>query len=205
MIEFIKDLVEEAKVSENHTAVKQMTYSEMMDVMKNGNSSFCFENFCDEISEYIEKSGCSFSCVAEGTMRPVLTVKYHGFESDNKFNSAKFGKAYMTRDGHKALYITKESDIHKLCIENGDVSYYNADGTYNCFNELVDSDMLKQYSDYDIVAEWYEPIDEKELNILAWKNNPYEFLGYYETQDADKLHLVFSEGFKKGYLKAKSL
>ena len=92
MIDFIKGLVEEAKVSDNHTAVKQISYSEMMDVMKNDNSSFCFENFCDEISEYMEKNGCSFSCVAEGTMRPVLTVKYHGFESDNKFNSAKFGK-----------------------------------------------------------------------------------------------------------------
>lgn len=203
MIEFIKDLVEEAKVSDNHTAVKQMSSSEMMDVMKNGNSSF--ENFIDVVSEYMEKNGCSFSCVVEGTMRPVLTVKYHGFESDNKFNSAKFGKVYMTRDGHKALYITKEFDKHKLCIENGDVSYYNADGAYNCFNESVDSDMLKQYSDYDIVAEWYDSIDEKELNILAWKNNPYEFLGYYETQDADKLHSVFSEGFKNGYLKAKGL
>ena len=205
MIDFIKGLVEEAKVSDNHTAVKQISYSEMMDVMKNDNSSFCFENFCDEISEYMEKNGCSFSCVVEGTMRPVFTVNYHGFESDNKFNSAKFGKVYMTRDGHKALYITKESDKHKLCIETGDVSYYNSDGTYNYFNESVDSDMLKQYSDYDIVAEWYDSIDEKELNILAWKNNPYEFLGYYETQDADKLHSVFSEGFKKGYLKAKGL
>ena len=176
-----------------------------MDVMKNGNSSFCFENFCMEMTDYIKKNGYSFSYVAEGTMKPVIVVKYYGFESDDKFNSAKFGKVYMTRHGHKALYITKESDIHKLCIDNSEVLYYNADGTYSCLNESDDSDIPKQYSDYDIVAEWYEPIDEKELNILVWKNNPYEFLGYYETQDADKLHSVFSEGFKKGYLKAKGL
>ena len=88
MIEFIKDLVEEAKVSDNHTAVKRMLYGDMMDALKMANRSF--ENFCDEISEYMEKNRCSFSCVAEGTMKPVFTVKYHGFETDDKFNGAKF-------------------------------------------------------------------------------------------------------------------
>ena len=111
----------------------------------------------------------------------------------------------MTRHGHKALYITKESDIHKLCIDNSEVLYYNADDTYSCLNESDDSDIPKQYSDYDIASEWNEPIDEKELNMLAEENNPYECLGYYETQDADRLHSVFNEGFKKGYLKTKGL
>ena len=92
-------------MSENHTAVKQISYSEMMDVMKNGNSSFCFENFCMEITDYMKKNGYSFSYVAEGTMKPVIVVKYYGFESDDKFNSAKFGKVYIVRKIIKSIKI----------------------------------------------------------------------------------------------------
>lgn len=114
----------------------------------------------------------------------------------NVFENAKFGDRFITRDGHKALYITKDSDIHKLCIENGYVLYYNGDGTYNCFNE---------FDDYDIVAELNEPIDENELDMIAEKNNPYEMIGLYETYYADKFHLIFNEGFKFGYRKAKGM
>lgn len=70
MIDFIKDLVEEAKVSENHTAVKRMLYSDMIDAMNMGNRSF--ENFIEVVSDYIEKNSCIFSYVEEETMRPVL-------------------------------------------------------------------------------------------------------------------------------------
>ena len=84
MIDFIKDLVEEAKVSENHTAVKCVTYSEMMDAIKKSNINF-MTFFGEELSEYMEKNGCSFSFVAEGTMTPAFVVKYHGFESDDLF------------------------------------------------------------------------------------------------------------------------
>ena len=42
MIDFIKDLVETAKVSENHIAVKRIPYGEMEAAMKNGDSSFLF-------------------------------------------------------------------------------------------------------------------------------------------------------------------
>lgn len=42
MIDFIKDLVETAKVSENYIAVKRILYGEMVDAMKNGDSSFLF-------------------------------------------------------------------------------------------------------------------------------------------------------------------
>ena len=99
MIDFIKDLVETAKVSENHIAVKRIPYGEMVAAMKNGDSSFCFDDLCEYTSDYMKKNECSFSYVSDGTMTPVIVVKYHGFESDNKFNSAKFGKVYMTRDG----------------------------------------------------------------------------------------------------------
>ena len=96
MIDFIKDLVEEAKASENHTAVKSMSYSEMMDAMKKADGSF--ETFCEELTEYMEKNGCSFSFVAEGTMTPMITVRYHGFESDGMFDGDEFGKVFKTRD-----------------------------------------------------------------------------------------------------------
>lgn len=201
MINFIKELVEEAKVSENHTIVKYMTYGEVMDAMKKVGGSFA--TFGKELSDYMERNGCSFYYVSERTMMPMVTVKYNGFETDCIFDGAEFGKVYMTRDGHKALYITKVSDKHKLCIENGDVSFYNGDGTHNCFNTSDDFDMPKRHIDYDIVGEWKEQIDEKELHNLADENNSYEFLGYYETRDADKLYSVFNEGFKMGYRKAK--
>ena len=203
MIDFIKDLVEEAKVSDNHTAVKSMTYSDMMAAVKKYNNSF--ENFNKELSEYMERNGCLFSYVADGTRIPRIIVKYRGFQSDNMFDGAEFRKVYMTRDGHKALYLTKESDIHKLCIDNGVVLYYNGDGTYSCFNESDEFEPPKQYRDYDIVGEWNEPIDEKELHMLAEEKNPYEFIGFCETFDADRLHLVFNEGFEMGYRKAKGL
>ena len=147
MIDFIKDLVEEAKVSDNHTAVKTMTYVDMMDAVKKYNNSI--EDFNKELSEYMERNGCFFSYVADGTRIPRIMVKYRGFQSDNMFDGAKFGKVYITRDGNKALYITKEYDIHKLCIDNGVVLYYNGDGSYSCFNESDDFEMPKQYRDYD--------------------------------------------------------
>ena len=77
MIDFIKDLVEEAKMSDNHTVVNRMLYGDMMDAMKIGNRSF--ENFIDVVSDYMEKNRCIFSYVEEETMRPVFTVKYYGF------------------------------------------------------------------------------------------------------------------------------
>lgn len=77
MIDFIKDLVEEAKVSDNHTAVNRMLYGDMMDAMNMGNRSF--ENFIEVVSDYMEKNRCIFSYVEEETMRPVFTVKYCEF------------------------------------------------------------------------------------------------------------------------------
>lgn len=89
MIDFIKDLVEKAKVSENHTAVKSMTYSEMMDAIKNGNGSFA-TFFDEDLPEYMEKNGCSFSYIVEGTMMLVIVVKYYGFESNDEFDGDEF-------------------------------------------------------------------------------------------------------------------
>ena len=90
MIDFIKDLVETAKVSENHIATKRIPYGEMMAAMKNGDSSFCFDDLCEYMSDYMKKNRCSFSYVSDDTMSPVIVVKYYGFETDDKFNGAKF-------------------------------------------------------------------------------------------------------------------
>lgn len=77
MIDFIKDLVETAKVSENHIATKHIPYGEMMDAMKNGDSSFCFDDLCEYVSDYMKKNECSFSYVSDETNTPVIVVKYH--------------------------------------------------------------------------------------------------------------------------------
>lgn len=90
MIDFIKDLVETAKVSENHIAVNRIPYGEMMDAMKNGDSSFCFDDLCEYVSDYMKKNECSFSYVSDETNTPVMVVKYQGFETDDKFNGDKF-------------------------------------------------------------------------------------------------------------------
>lgn len=222
MIDFIKNLVKEAQASENHTAVKCMSHSELMDAMKMSNNSFV--DFCKEMSEYMKNNRCSFSYIEEGMM-PVIKVMYNRFESADIFDGAKFGKVYVTRECRKALYIEKVGDEHKLYIENGGISYHNSDGTHKpritqfltmpgishhnsdgtlkSFSELYDSETTKQYSEYDIIAELDEQIDEKELHMLAEENNSYEFHGYYETRDSDNLHTVFNKGFKMGYRKAK--
>ena len=200
MIDFIKNLVKEAQASENHTAVKCMSHSELMDAMKMSNNSFV--DFCKEMSEYMKNNGCSFSYIEEGVM-PVIKVMYNRFESADMFDGAKFGKVYVTREWRKALYIEKVGDEHKLYIENGGISYHNSDGTNNSFSGLHDHETTKQHSECDIIAEWNESIDEKELHTLAEENNPYEFYRHYEISDEDDFHTIFNNGFKMGYRKAK--
>ena len=200
MIDFIKNLVKEAQASENHTAVKCMSHSELMDAMKMSNNSYV--DFCKEMSEYMKNNGCSFSYIEEGMM-PVIKVMYNRFESANIFDDAKFGKVYVTREWRKALYIEKVDVEHKLYIENVGISYHNSDGTHKFFSELYDSETTKQYSEYDIIAEWNESINEKELHTLADENNPYEFYRHYEISDEDDFHTIFNNGFKMGYRKAK--
>ena len=222
MIDFIKNLVKEAQASENHTAVKCMSHSDLMDAMKMSNNSFV--DFCKEMSEYMKNNGCSFSYIEEGMM-PVIKVMYKRFESDCIFDGAKFGKVYVTREWRKALYIEKVGDEHKLYIENVGISYHNSDGTYKpritqfltmpgishhnsdgtlkSFSELYDSETTKEYSECDIIAEWNESINEKELHTLAEENNPYEFYRHYEFSDEDDFHTIFNNGFKMGYRKAK--
>ena len=200
MIDFIKNLVKEAQASENHTAVKCMSHSELMDAMKMSNNSFV--DFCKEVSEYMKNNGCSFSYIEEGMM-PVINVMYNRFESADMFDGAKFGKVYVTREWRKALYIEKVGDEHKLYIENGGISHHNSDGTLKSFSELYDSETTKEYSECDIIAEWNESINEKELHTLAEENNPYEFYRHYEFSDEDDFHTIFNNGFKMGYRKAK--
>ena len=77
MVDFIKDLVESAKVSENHIAVKRIPYGEMEDAMKNSDSSLCFDDLCEYVSDYMKKNECSFSYVSDETNTPAIVVKYH--------------------------------------------------------------------------------------------------------------------------------
>lgn len=80
---------------------------------------------------------------------------------DNIFKNAYFGKLYKTRDGRKAIYLSKGkisifSTIHRLAIEPTKFSNVESIGKYddagNCSNGFYDC---------DIVSEWQEEINEE--------------------------------------------
>lgn len=82
---------------------------------------------------------------------------------NNIFENATFGKAYKTRDGRKAVYIS-ESTIDKgavLIVYEDSISAYRImkDGHYWATPNIESSN--------DIVSEWQEPISEKELDKLC--------------------------------------
>lgn len=79
---------------------------------------------------------------------------------NNIFENACFGKIYRTRDGSKAIYIGKsrlyKTDF-KIAYENStSLGRVTANGRY-----WTESDVD---SDHDIISEWQEPINDKELN-----------------------------------------
>lgn len=81
---------------------------------------------------------------------------------ENVFENAYFGKAYLTRDGRKAIYIGSNCDGHLAVIEGTPYIWeYSDDGTLDeihaCSNDRT----------MDIVSEWRETIDAEELDRLA--------------------------------------
>ena len=195
MIDFIKDLVAEAKASENHTAAKCMSYSAMMDATKKGNSSFA--NFCEEMSAYMKENDCTFSYVAEGTMAPVITVRYHADEPNIIFDGAKFGKAYKRRGGDKALFICCEDkvigDVTVSCAK----VYSQRDGEYYV---CLDGDARRGIPNdvYDIVGEWDESIDDDELNFMAFNYMVnLDEGGGPGCYDDTSIEVAYKEGFRK--------
>lgn len=83
---------------------------------------------------------------------------------ENIFQNAYFGKAYKTRDEKKALYVkyNKESydpDVpHQLVYEStGNLMQVDNQGNF----------WKDKESDFDIISEWKEEIDEEKLDALA--------------------------------------
>lgn len=105
----------------------------------------------------------------------------------NIFENAYFGKAYKTRCCGKALYAGKlpSTTLHRLLVEDTlDTFNYNEFGLYNPHGNSV----------YDIVSEWQEEINEKELDELA--NDEAQLYSVVKSKE-------WQEGFKAGYHKAK--
>lgn len=114
----------------------------------------------------------------------------------NIFKSAYFGKLYKTRDGRKALFIRKNTDKHfpyDILIE-GNLGCIMYDETGKYVGEGPHA--------YDIVSEWYEEINEKELDELAEhyiQEKEGEIIRHpllYEVKDCLEI-------YKAGYHKAK--
>lgn len=115
---------------------------------------------------------------------------------NNIFENAYFGKVYKTRDGHKAIYIYKETIYpfrHALSLGGVVNAMYKENGLY---------DMEKEVDNYhaDIVSEWEESVDEKELDDMANDfgltiGDPMNF------HQAERINYAII-GFKAGYHKA---
>ena len=120
-------------------------------------------------------------------------------KGENIFKNAYFGKAYKTRDGRKAIYISRESVYpfrHALSL--GGVSYaiYKDNGKY---------DMLVQLDNYqaDIVSEWQEEIDKEHLDDLAYDYNEERQHNYWWEDnytvcacEASEVRKAFEAGYK---------
>lgn len=72
----------------------------------------------------------------------------------NIFEGAKFGDAFKTKDGRKAIYDGYENNYRFLILDGG-------------FDIICNDDGIDTINDNDIVGRWVEPIDEKTLNDMA--------------------------------------
>ena len=117
---------------------------------------------------------------------------------NNMFKNAYFGKAYKTRGGRKAVYISHESVYpFRYALSLGGVScaMYKDNGTY---------DMLVQLDNYqaDIVSEQQEEIDEEHLDDLAYDYNEKRQHNYWWENDYTVCVCEVSEvrkAFEAGY------
>ena len=80
----------------------------------------------------------------------------------NIFENAYFGKPYKTRDGRKAVLISynqrKPNEPYVCAV----ACYLDGSIKSNCYNfNEFGRRRTNLISNYDIVSEWQEPIDEK--------------------------------------------
>lgn len=107
----------------------------------------------------------------------------------NIFENAYFGKAYKTKDGRKAIFFTKATcDGVTLLTDKYGLDHYHNDGTiFHCTNE-----------NDNIVSEWKEEINEKELEQVAEKF-AHKHAIYPDVRDRK---IIAKEYFKAGFRKA---
>lgn len=107
---------------------------------------------------------------------------------NNIFENAYFDKSYKTRDGKKAIYLFS-SGCGVYCItENfrNKIRYYH-------FNGIPYDFEFSKYRGEDIISEWQEEINEKELDKLAEESAKKVYTGFMQTIG------IWISGFKVGY------
>lgn len=109
------------------------------------------------------------------------------------FKNAYFGKKYNTRGGDIAIYIRGYEGSCKcamlqshMLITQDRYLFVNDDGTEEGHTSSQD----------DIIGKWQEPIDEEELDKIA-----YDYADYNVDEDEDMRRVMCH--YKAGYRKAK--
>lgn len=110
----------------------------------------------------------------------------------NIFEGAKFGDKFRTRDRRMAIYQRKATIGHFVVTEES-VYNYNVYDSGRCHHGIEFTD--------DIISKWEEPINEEELDRLAWKEYPDDDDDDTPINGIDNYEL--REAFKAGYRKAK--
>ena len=114
----------------------------------------------------------------------------------NIFENAYFGKPFKTRDGRKAIFVSRNpyrNETYVLIEGNKSADLMQNDGHYWATKG-------REYKD-DIISEWQEPIDEEELDKMA---DDYHKTCYHYHSDDIVLTNRIEKAFKAGYRKAKT-
>lgn len=120
---------------------------------------------------------------------------------NNIFENAYFGKAYRTKDGRKAVYLSAykcnsdaegEHVVHRLVTEHDGIFVVHNDGSY-AQNDI--------YSDWNVVSEWQEPIDEVKLTDKSLAAAIECNLETGNSMTADQEYW-YQQGYYDGYSKA---
>lgn len=111
----------------------------------------------------------------------------------NIFENAKFGDKFRTRDGRMAIFVSQSKYGTATLL----VQYLKGYEVFKCNEHGGHPNESESYeSCYDIVSEWKEPIDERDLTDMATIAYRGTFIG--EVSDTE----LFRKGFRAGYRKA---
>ena len=106
------------------------------------------------------------------------------------FEGAKFGDAFKTKDGRKAIYDGYKNNYRFLILDGG-------------FDIICNDDGIDTINDNDIVGRWVEPIDEKRLDDMASQlADDYckaKNCGHAQPNEWEIAHDCVLIGLKKGF------